>query len=101
MFTAVVVDAITRLLNIGITIPFDSEILEQSMHNASTPKHVCVKYLLHFGLDANKIAYACQVTPAYVRLIRRTSNIVPIRERYKKIIAFEIINGVSSRASKA
>jgi len=101
MFTAVVVEAIMRLLDAGITIPFDSEILEQSMHGASTPKHVCVKYLLYFGLDTNKIAYACQVTPTYVRLIRRTSDITPIGEKYKKIRAFEISHGVASRASEA
>lgn len=68
-----VANAVERLCNeYGMCVEVNKELYEQLRRGHGVAKIVCVKYLLHFGLDAEIIAPLCGVHPRYVRIVEST-----------------------------
>jgi len=65
-----VVNAVKRLCDeYGVCVEVNKELYEKLRRGHGIAKIVCVKYLLHLGLDAEVIAPLCGVGVRYVRIV--------------------------------
>jgi len=65
-----VANAVERLCKeYGMCVEVNKELYEQLRRGHGVARIVCVKYLLHLGLDAEVIAPLCGVHPRYVRIV--------------------------------
>jgi len=53
----------------GVCVDVNRELYEKLRRGHGVARIVCVKYLLHLGLDAEVIAPLCGVHPRYVRIV--------------------------------
>lgn len=68
-----VANAVERLCReYGLCVEVNTELFERLRRGHGIAKIVCVKYLLHLGLDAEVIAPLCGVGTRYVRAVEST-----------------------------